>query len=265
MSLQGGAEAAPTLAVSLRRRAYEQLEPAERARGLSVANRLIVAAILLSALLAIVATEPLVQARFGSAIPAAEFGFGALFLTEYLVRLWVAADNARFGPGWRGRVRFAVSPGALIDLIAVVVTLAPFIAGNALALRMFRLLRILSLARLGRMSSAMRHLSEAVASRRYELLLTAVLAVAVMVLSAGALWAVEGDVQPDKFGSVPRALWWAVATLTTIGYGDVYPVTPLGKLFAGIVAIAGIGLISLPTGILAAAFSDAVQRDREDP
>lgn len=72
-------------------------------------------------------------------------------------------------------------------------------------------------------------------------------------------WA-EADSQPDKFGSIPRSLWWSVVTLTTVGYGDVYPVTPLGKFFSGLVAIAGIGLIAMPTGILAAAFSDAVQR-----
>lgn len=250
-------------AVSLRRRVYEQLEPSCRSSGLSPVNRLIVVAILAITFIAIVDTEPLVQVRYGAAIGAAEIGFGLFFLTEYLARLWVAVENPVFGSGLRGRLRFMVSPGGLIDLVAVVVTLAPFIAGNALALRVFRLLRILTLARLGRMSSAMRHLTEAVSSRRYELTLTVVLALGVMVVGASALWLAEGEAQPDKFGSIPRSLWWAVVTLTTIGYGDVFPVTPIGKVFAGLVAVAGIGLISLPTGILAAAFSDAVQRERE--
>lgn len=248
--------------LSFRRQVYEQLEPTARRSGLSTLNRLIVAAILAITAITILDTEPLVEARYGRLISALEVCFGCFFLAEYLARLWVAVENPRFGPGLAGRLRFAFSAGALIDLVAVVVTLAPFIAGNALALRVIRLLRILTLARLGRMSSAMRHLIDAVSSRRYELSLTGLLAVGVMVTGASALWLAEGAIQPDKFGSIPRALWWSVVTLTTIGYGDVYPITPVGKLFAGITALAGIGLIALPTGILAAAFSDAVQNNR---
>ena len=87
------------------------------------------------------------------------------------------------------------------------------------------------------------------------------LAVTVLVFGATALHLIEGDLQPDKFGSIPRAMWWSVITLTTIGYGDVYPITVLGKIFAALVAVAGIGLIAMPTGILASAFSEAVRDD----
>ena len=87
-------------------------------------------------------------------------------------------------------------------------------------------------------------------------------AIGLLVFGATALYLVEGHIQPDKFGSIPRSLWWAIITLTTIGYGDVYPVTVVGKIIAGFVAICGIGLIAMPTGILAAAFSDAMERSR---
>jgi voltage-gated potassium channel len=83
-----------------------------------------------------------------------------------------------------------------------------------------------------------------------------------MLFGATALYWAEGDIQPDRFGSIPRALWWAVATMTTIGYGDVYPITPLGKVLASVTAILSIGLIAMPTGILAAAFSDGMDRHR---
>jgi voltage-gated potassium channel len=103
---------------------------------------------------------------------------------------------------------------------------------------------------------------DAVRSRKDELIVTAGLAVAVVLFGATALYWAEGVVQPDKFGSIPRSIWWAVVTLTTIGYGDAYPVTALGKVLAAMVAIAGIALIAMPTGILAASFSDALARDR---
>ena len=86
-----------------------------------------------------------------------------------------------------------------------------------------------------------------------------------MLISSTLLYWAEGDVQPDKFGSIPRSFWWSVVTLTTVGYGDAYPITPLGKFFSALVAIAGIGLIAMPTGILAAAFSETVQRRKGNP
>lgn len=109
----------------------------------------------------------------------------------------------------------------------------------------------------------MSNLRFAIHSRRYELGLTVGLALFLLVFGASALYWLESDLQPAKFGSVPRALWWAVITMTTIGYGDVYPITLGGKIVASLVAVAGIGLIAMPTGILAAAFSDAIQQRNE--
>lgn len=88
------------------------------------------------------------------------------------------------------------------------------------------------------------------------------LATLLLLVSSTMLYLIEGAHQPETFGSIPRTMWWSIATLTTVGYGDVYPVTPLGKIFAGMTAVTGIGLIAMPTGILAAAFSDAIQAQR---
>ena len=150
----------------------------------------------------------------------------------------------------------------MIDLISF----APALLGGfgpAYLLRLLRLARILRLAKLGRFSKAWSLLAEAVGSRRYELMLTAMAAVFVLLISATLLYAVEGQGQPDKFGSIPRAFWWSVVTLTTIGYGDVYPATTLGKILTGITAVIGIGLIATPAGIIAAALSDALQKQRD--
>ncbi|MBD1208916.1 MAG: potassium channel family protein [Ignavibacteria bacterium] len=216
--------------------------------------------ILLGTVAAILQTEPIVFVGREKLFLTVELSLGIFFSIEYLARLWVASE----GPGSNTitkRVRFIFSFSGLLDLAIIVATFAPFITVNLIVLRLVRLLRILRLAKLGRMSIAIRRLSKAVASRKYELLFTMGLAVTVLVFGATALHLIEGDLQPDKFGSIPRAMWWSVVTLTTIGYGDVYPITVLGKIFAALVAVAGIGLIAMPTGILASAFSEAVRDD----
>ena len=246
---------------TLRRKLYVQLDPARwPTKGLSPLNKLICAVILLATAMAVVETEPMVTQGRERLFRVAELAFGLFFAAEYLARLWVVAEVDGSSPTWRRRLRFVFSPSGLIDLAVIATSFAPFLTGNAQMLRLLRLIRIVRLAKLGRMSAAMRHLGEAIASRRMELGLTAGIGIGLMVTGATLLYWIEGDVQPDKFGSIPRALWWAVITLTTTGYGDSYPVTPLGKAVAACVAICGIGVIALPTGILAAAFSDALQR-----
>jgi voltage-gated potassium channel len=250
-------------AAGLRASLHRQLAPeAWPGPGLSPLNRLVCGMIVVGGAFAILETEPEVLA----AAPAGLFVFveaffALLFLAEYLTRVWVAGEDPRYAGGL-GRLRYARTPMAVVDLLAV----APYslLAGttDAFLLRVARLLRILRLARLGRFSQALRLFGVAVRSRRYELGLSAGLAMLILIFSSTLMYALEGESQPDAFGSIPRALWWSVATLTTVGYGDVYPVTVGGKLLAGVTAISAIGLIALPAGILAAAFSDAFRRQR---
>lgn len=247
---------------TLRERVHVQLDPrAWPTGGLSPTNIILVGAILLATVSAIIGTEPTLVRRFAGIFTALELGLGIVFAVEYIARLWSVVE--RRSPGVSPaveRLRFALRPSVMLDLFVIVITLIPFFAINVMALRLVRLLRIFRLAKLGRMSSALRLLYSVVSSRKYELMVTLGLASALLIFGASALYWIEGDVQPDKFGSIPRALWWAVITLTTIGYGDVYPITPAGKFVAGLVAISGIGLIALPTGILASAFSDAMRK-----
>jgi voltage-gated potassium channel len=154
------------------------------------------------------------------------------------------------------------SPAGLLDLLALLPLLLAVVGPEAFVLRFARMLRILRFSRLGRFSGALSLLSEALASRKDELFVGVCVAAALLMLSATLLYVVEGQAQPEAFGSIPRAMWWAIATLTTVGYGDVAPVTWLGRVCAGFIAVLGIGLIAIPTGILAAAFSDATQAQR---
>lgn len=234
-----------------------QLDPRASKTGLSAFNRVLVVAILASVAVSVLETEPTLSEGREVAFRTAELAFGVLFSAEYLLRVWLAGRGE--GGGWGRRLRWMLTPGALVDVAALLPML--FLPGSPAALlRIARLLRIVRLAKLGRLSSAWALMSEAVHARRYELWLTASAALIAMLVAASLLYLVEGPLQPDRFGSIPRALWWSAMTLTTIGYGDVYPQSPMGKLLASIFAIVGIGLIAAPTGVLAAAFSDAYQR-----
>jgi voltage-gated potassium channel len=248
-----------------RRRMFILLEPTAWPRiGLSPLNRIITALICMSVLLAIVESEQELAQTWQLGFLVAERIFFLLFFVEYCCRLWVAAENPRYGAGWRGRLRYAVSPAALLDLVALLPIFIAFLGSEAFLFRLVRLVRILRLAKLGRYSTALDAIGTAIRSRRYELAMSVKIAGILLLISSALLYIVEGDGQPETFGSIPRAMWWSIATLTTVGYGDAVPITTLGRLLAGLTAILGIGLIAMPTGILAAAFSDAMQK-RGDP
>ena len=251
--------------LSRRRQLYIQLEPAAWPwRGLSPINLTVFVAIIITSVIAIVETEPTVADGRQALFDAVEWVIGGMYTVEYLARAWTAAENPRYGPGWRGLWRYMRTPIAIIDLVSIMTSFVTPGHLQPYLLRAFRLARILRLAKLGRMSNAMGYLIEAMAARRYELLFSLFASLTFMVFSASLLYLVEGPAQPDKFGSIPRALWWATAALTTIGYGDVYPITVLGRIFGAAVALGGIGLVAMPTGIMAAAFSEAVQKHSHD-
>lgn len=250
---------------SLRRRAWMQLSGDPPGDGrLTSANWLLVIVILLAVTSSILATEPEIEQRHQAFLTGLEVVFGICFAAEYAARIWTAAEEPGDQSAMAKRWRFMISPLGMIDLVVLIVTILPMFLPGIAVLRLMRLLRLLMLAKLGRFSSAFLELARAIHQRRYELYVTVALASVLLLLGATSLYLIEGDIQPDKFGSIPRALWWSIITLTTVGYGDVSPVTPLGKIMASFVALAGIGLVAMPTGIMAAAFSDAMQRRRKD-
>ena len=194
------------------------------------------------------------------------------------MRLYIAPNNrpeerllrknsecaSRRGHGIKhGKVlRYALTPVAIFDFLAVMPLFLTILGSEAYILRLLRLMRIMRLAKLGRYSAAAKAIGKAINSRRHELVVSLFAGVLLMLVAATCLYIAEGATQPEAFGSIPRAMWWAIATLTTVGYGDTYPVTAIGKVFAGLTAIIGIGLVAMPAGILAAAFSDVLQKQK---
>jgi len=187
-----------------------------------------------------------------------------VFSTEYALRIWCCVKNPLYSSPVRGRLRYMVSPYMLVDLVALTPFFLPLIVPIEFRLlRLLRLLRLFRVLRLGRYSNAFSTFVEVLKSKKEELVITVVMATIILILASSTLYTVEREAQPDSFGSIPDAMWWAVVTLATVGYGDVYPITPLGKFFAGLVAISAIGLFALPAGILASGFAESVTCKRE--
>ena len=187
-----------------------------------------------------------------------------VFSVEYLLRLWSCVETRDRQGRQRSRLGWALSPMGLVDLLAIlpfyVALFLPQQYVSLLLLRIFRSLRLLRLFKLARYSQAMNVLTAVL--RREGRVLTVVFAIMgmILVLAAWGMYTLERSVQPEAFGSIPAALWWAVVSLTTVGYGDVVPMTNGGRMFAGLVSLIGIGMISLPAGIMASGFTSEVRR-----
>lgn len=244
--------------MSLRRIVYKQLyQRSWEHEGLSLLNKLIFTVICLSVFLVIIETEKPFYIQYKHTFRSLDFIAGCFFAVEYALRLWSVGERKKYR-GLIGRLRYMITPYALIDLLVIV----PFFvtsSSNLFVARFIRLFRILALAKAARYSQAFQLVREAVFSRRHELVFSLILTCLVLLGASTIMWVVEPD---DNFRSIPRALWWGIITLTTVGYGDVFPQTVLGKVVSGITALAGIGLIAMPAGILAAAFGDAINRHK---
>lgn len=187
-----------------------------------------------------------------------------VFTLEYLLRVWVCveSENVDFQHPIGGRGRYLLSPMALVDLLAIAPFYLSFFFGVA-DLRVLRSLRLLRLLKLSRYSHSL-ELLLAVLRQESENLVSALFILCMLILlSATGIYLVEGHIQPDSFGSIPRALWWSTVTLATVGYGDVVPATVIGKVFSGMIIISGIAVAALPAAILASGMINELKRRRE--
>ena len=245
----------------IRRRTYEILELGAFGDWVSVTvSRLILTLIVVNLASITLESVPEQAVRYGALFRAIEMVSIAVFTVEYLLRLWAAVEHAPYShlAGQRARVRYALSLAGIVDLLAVLpFWIALLFPVDLRVLLVFRTIRFLKLARY---SPAMRSLLDVLVRERRALFGCFVILIGVALVAASIMYHVEREAQPDKLGTIPDALWWAVVTLGTVGYGDVVPITPLGRLVATFTIFSGIIVLALPIGVIATAFGQEIHR-----
>ena len=255
-----------------RRICYLILAPAEpnneaEHRSVIWASRVIdlalIALISLNVIAVILESVPSINARYNSWFLWFERLSVLVFTLEYLARIWSsieASDEAQKRP-FLARLRYMIRPLSLADLLAIL----PFYLSSFfnVDLRMLRALRLLRVLKLSRYSTSIGLLLDALQEEARAIISAVFVLSLLLLIAASFAYVAEHRAQPDAFGTIPDALWWAAVTMTTVGFGDVVPITPLGKVLGGVIAVIGIGMVALPAGLLAAAFSEQIhERDR---
>jgi voltage-gated potassium channel len=244
-----------------RRRTFEALErsPFETRAGRAINWGLLVL-ILANVTVVIFESVDWIYANYGPWFDAFEIFSVTVFTVEYLARLWCSIEARPDESPVRTRLLFTVQPMSLVDLAAI----APFYLAMVVGidLRFLRVLRLLRIFKLTRYSSALSILLDVLRDEASSFAAGLFVMIVLLVVAASGAYLVEHQAQPDGFGSIPDAMWWAVATLTTVGYGDVTPITPMGKVFGAMVTLIGVGMAALPAGIIASGMTDQLRRRR---
>jgi voltage-gated potassium channel len=188
-----------------------------------------------------------------------------IFTAEFILRLYVSDITHPAKSKFASAMRFMISPFGIIDLLAILPFYIPFIIKVDLRfLRILRLIRFFRVLKISRYNSTLKLIRDVLKEKRAEIGMTFFIAGLLLLVSGFLMYSVENPVQPDKFPNIFASLWWAVATLTTVGYGDIYPITTLGKIISGVVAVLGLGLIALPTGIISAGFIEKINQSKNE-
>jgi len=246
---------------TLRSALYDVFEEGEAHRRAHATVKLIfLAVIAVSVGATIFETLDSLARLLGGLFAAIEWMTVTIMTVEYGLRLWMAPESEPTGAvePWRVRVRYVISPSGVIDLLAIV----PFYANLLWPIDpdWLRVLRLLRLLKVGRYTPALALFAAVIRNESRPLLATLTLLVILLVLESGIMFVLERDAQPRVFASIPHTMWWGIVTLATVGYGDAYPITAPGKVFAGVALILGIAVFAVPAGILATGFATEIRK-----
>ena len=223
-------------------------------------ERISMAAVIASVALIILRSFDDIAHNYGSTLEAGELALGFFFVGEYITRVGLTQRKSK---SWTEFWQYQGSFFGIIDLVSIIPVLLPASAtlGMVKSLRLFRLLRVLKLARYNK---SLQQLGRVVQSVRAPLLTTLFMTLLIVVITSIFMYQIEHEAQPEAFPDIPSTFWWAIVTLTTVGYGDIYPVTAAGKLFSGLLSLVGVGIVAIPTGILSAAYMNEVNKNLGD-
>ena len=245
---------------------FEVIQPAENGRIASkIFDLTILSMILLSVASVFISTFDLPR-EYQNSLQQVEHISLIVFSVEYLLRIWTA-DLLYPGSGFFGsRIRYIISGMALIDLLAILPFYLPmFLPVNLIGIRAVRLVRLLRLLKLNRYSDALASIGRVFKGKSREIFASLFFVLILLVVASLLIYYAEHDAQPQQFQNAFSGLWWAVATLTTVGYGDIYPITPLGRLMGAVIAVLGIGMVAVPTSILSAGFVEFLEKKNPEP
>ena len=245
----------------LKETVFDVIQPASTGK---IASRIFDSVILFLILISVVSvfiTTFDLPLRYQLLLQKIEFFSIAVFSLEYILRIWTA-DLLYPGTGFfRSRFKYIFSPMALIDLLAILPFYLPMIFPvDLLGIRAVRLVRLLRIFKLNRYSDALASIGAVFKSKSREILASLFFVMILLTMASLLIYYAEHDAQPKQFRNAFSGLWWAVATLTTVGYGDIYPITAVGRLLGAVIAILGIGMVAVPTGILSAGFVEVLEK-----
>ena len=218
--------------------------------------------IVFSIILVVIGTEFPADSRLATITSRIEELIGVLFLVEYLIRTWVSSLSKRYGRGVKGVIRYVLTPSSLIDIIAIAPLFLGVVGSEIYLIRIIRLARIFRLGKVGKFQNAFGHITYAISSRLEELKIIGLYTSVLTLISSALLYFAEGKVQPEAFGTIPKAMWWSIITITTVGYGDTYPITTFGRIITGLTALAGISVIAIAAGLIASGFDEAIAKGK---
>ena len=230
-------------------------------KKLSVTQRFVFVVIIFSFFLIIIESEKSIKSINPYIFEYLNIFLSYFFLTEYSLRLMCCGYTKKY-KGFLGKIRFIFSFHSLIDLISFVPSLIFPGLNETFLFRIFRIFRMLKIIKLSNQLPAIKNVTKVLSKRKNEIFFSLFITIFIILIASIVLYLAEGKAQPEAFGSIIRSFWWSTITLTTIGYGDVYPITILGKIATTIIAIAGIGIVALPAGIIAGSFSEIVNKKK---
>jgi voltage-gated potassium channel len=234
----------------IRQRIYEIIEkPKEGNKANTIFDWFLIVLISLNIVAVIISSIDDINNKYNKLFSYFEYFSIAIFTIEYLLRVWTAP--CQFPDSKRPYLKYIFSFFGIVDLCAILPFYAPLILKIDLRiLRILRLCRLLRVLKSIRYNSSLKLIAKVLKKEKEKLYITIFFMLVLILLASSIMYFIENDVQPDKFSNIPATLWWAIATLTTVGYGDVYPITVFGKILGSIISILGIGLVAMPSGII---------------